>query len=271
MIERPDHIIPRSAWEQEGYPITGPAFEWPLESLVFHWPGFTSQKQFITPREEADHLRAVQRDYVNNRQPSYSIGYNWGFFQSGRVYELRGDTYRCAANGTYATNVKRMAFYVVLSPGERPSRAMTDSIIEMVHWLDGVGKKELPHFRHMDLKATTCPGEVLAPMVLKGDFHWKAPEPPDPILVPSSTEVEMIINYNKEAENWTALFWNGVDLKWYSSGNVYALQAGARQVDVNYAILTQLINDSRCVGPCPHTLVELEGLWLKRGGTSIGT
>lgn len=270
-------MISRSYWEKETQPVAGPGFLFPIRDITFHWPGSDKPYGIMDEVREGQFLRNIQNDYLTNR--GYSIGYSYAFFQSGRVYEVRGTSIRCAANGEAAWNLYGIAYFCVLGRGEIPTPAMENALRATTRELDVFTGKVIPHKGHRDWKPTECCGELLYGRVKAGHYHYREPEPPivKPPTNPPTPPVgkkgkpKMLLSYNDGIQGVTQLFWDGVSLKWYKSGRTANLLKLSKPEEafVTTEELIDLINDSTCVGNCPWTFPTLEAAWVKNGGKSI--
>ena len=262
-------IISRGSWERESAPVKGAKFVFPIRHITFHYTGNVRAPYGVMSYEaERAHLRNVQDSYLN-RKPPYSIGYNYAIFQSGRVWELRGTDYRCAANGNIDSNEFGIAVYCVLAVGEEPLEKLTTSAKELDSLICKEAGWKVPQKVHDDWKATGCPGAALTKLVKDGRLRWNlVPETPKPPVGKNEfrggteNEVKVIIHC---PDNVTKLFWDGINLKWYrSSRTVDAVKlAKVSEIGVTEDALRDIIVDSECVGECPYTYSQFAELWNK--------
>jgi hypothetical protein len=185
----------RSDWVDPRFPVSGPAFKWStIEWVVIH---YTAAINLIDgdPGENWSnipaYLRAIHRDYLNRKPSGYSIGYNAAVDQRGESWELRGDTYKCAANANPDVpgdeNAKSFAI-LMLVDGQDPA---THEAVVTVRDLVAQVRQQRPDTKvvgHRDVDATTCPGAGLYAQVTAGTFEPIAPSPtPTPPPVPTPT------------------------------------------------------------------------------------
>lgn len=172
------NLIRRSAWEEPGWTIdehtgSGPHPFSRTVAVIIHYTAASS-----TPENEAsvrDYIRRTQRDYAVNR--GYSIGYNWCVDRQGRIWELRGEDYKCAANGSATANDDPAILCLVngADPANAPMIAGVHDVIEHVERITG---RALTIKGHRDVRATGCPGDGLYAQVIDGTFRPQPPEPP---------------------------------------------------------------------------------------------
>lgn len=176
-------LIPRTDWEEPGWTVAehtnaGPHPFNRTTGVVIHYTGASS-----TPENEATvrgYIRSIQRDYAKNR--GYSIGYNWVVDRQGRVWEARGDGYKCAANGNSVTN-NNPAILCLVNGSSPANEPMTEAIRDVVNHCQQMAGDELTILGHRDVRATACPGNGLYDQVLNDDFkpRWEQlpPTPPE--------------------------------------------------------------------------------------------
>lgn len=172
-----DYSLARSDWEEPGYTIVehtaSPPVDWSeVVKIAIHYPADPSIEKPATVDNLRTHLRASQRWYVANR--GYSYGYNavvWG----GLSGEVRGDAFRCAANGN--TTLNRDAFAIQirvegLNDDAAPaSEADVAEVNRLIGWCEQQAGRTLEVVGHRDLKPTGCPGGAIYQQIQEGVFH----------------------------------------------------------------------------------------------------
>lgn len=171
-------LIERERWEEPGWTVAEHTNAGPhpfnlTTAVIIHYTAAST-----TPESEstvAAYLRRIQRDYAANR--GYSIGYNWCVDRHGRVWELRGDDYKCAANGNTTTN-NDPAILCLVDAADPANEPMTAAIQDIVTHCEKQAGRSLTVKGHRDVRATSCPGDGLYGQVTAGTFRPTAPEPP---------------------------------------------------------------------------------------------
>lgn len=170
-------LIPRARWEEPGWTVdehtsSGPHPYSRTTAVIVHYTAASS-----TPETEAsvrDYIRRTQRDYAANR--GYSIGYNWVVDRQGRVWEARGDGYKCAANGNSTTN-DNPAVLCLVNGADPANEPMIAAVRDVVAHVEDMTGRTIHIKGHRDVRATACPGDGLYAQVLDGTFR-PTPEPP---------------------------------------------------------------------------------------------
>lgn len=247
------------------FPINGPLQELEkVTSITFHHTG-ASVIPDMNHQQEIEFLKRTNRDYWTNRKTGkvnefgltgYAIGYNWAVFESGRIYELRGFKYRCAANGTTAFNEPSTAILVITGFTEVPTEAQVQSVRNLCFDLNTVYGRQLEHKGHRDWKPTECPGNIQYKLVKSG-YYLPVDEPittePEPTLPVGKEFNGMLFNCFEGTARWTVLFWNGVELKWISSSRSYNLLKEVTPIKSlnDDTELFDIIQDSKTIGKYP--------------------
>ena len=166
-------LIPRHNWEEPGWTVeehttSGPQPWASTLAVIVHYTAAAT-----TPENEApvrDYIRRIQRDYVTDPKRGYSIGYNWVVDRQGRVWEARGDDFKCAANGNSTTNLDPAVLCLVngADPANLPMIAAVRDVV--AHCQDMTGRT-LAIKGHRDVRATTCPGDGLYAQVQNDIFR----------------------------------------------------------------------------------------------------
>lgn len=159
----------RESWQSKTQPVTGPAIDWAqIARIVVH---YTAAANLPTPDDLGEsqaqipaRLRASQADYLANRNPPYSLGYNAMVDGWGSAWEIRGIDIKCAANKGSSSgpnlNGTSWAILCYVDGADPMTPAQRDRVVELIVaavkrsgrvWLDIVG--------HRDIDATACPGD----------------------------------------------------------------------------------------------------------------
>jgi len=163
--------IDRETWEQPGFTVgehtNSPPQPWPRAQYVaIH---YTAGSQLPDSYEGVlAHIQNSQRSYVNTR--GYSYGYNWAVDRSGRVWEIRGADFCCAANGNSRTNSDGPAIVCYVNGTDPANLLMTGAIRKIISTCSTAAGRLLPAVKHSDLRPTQCPGAGLAHQVDIGLF-----------------------------------------------------------------------------------------------------
>ena len=178
-----DWTFTRQDWEEPSYRVNGPAFMWePVDTVVIHYPAGTNAGADAS--EVGDILRREHKSYLNNR--GYSYGYNCVVDVFGNSWEVRGDTYKCAANKGNNRRHEHQAKY----PGDpdkhncnshtfaiqlrvaHQSEATEPQLAEarrIISWGQTL-KPDIKIVGHQDLDYTSCPGDGIYDQLHQGLF-----------------------------------------------------------------------------------------------------
>lgn len=192
-------------------PVSGPAFDWTrIDRFVFH---YTAADDLIDgdPGEHAAdlpaYLRAINREYWGRKTAAvptgYAIGYNAAVDWLGGTWELRGDTYRCAANGCLDENrknwnVRSFALLCLVDGADPLTSAAVAAAQDLIAQVRAHSSLEVAEVPHRGICATACPGAGIVGQIDAGLFRppvaskpkpppTPAPEPP-PEPEPTPTE-----------------------------------------------------------------------------------
>lgn len=168
--------LPRSAWTKVAKPLSGnktltPIVAGDLRGVAVHYTGSTAKMgTTATLALSAKRLEAERVFHVNDRGWS-DIAYSYAIDQEGRVFELRGLDYRCAANGDQEKNQHYHAVTILIGQGDKPTPAAVEAFVD---WRNDVFLKRFPHATavvgHRDLFGTDCPGDPAYALVKNGTF-----------------------------------------------------------------------------------------------------
>ena len=159
---------PRTAWQQTGYTISGPDPKQRAHTAVLHYSGSDN-----IPTNKAQWLRAMQRDYIDNR--GYSLGYWQLVDQDGNAWQIRGPhgnsrVYNSAANkgDKVPGNANDWTYPILLA--SRTNEPTSDAAIATCRalWNDyGITSRPIPH---SDLDHTACCGDPIRAQINLGHF-----------------------------------------------------------------------------------------------------
>ena len=142
-----------------------------LQYITLHYIGADGVNLSDIPQ----FLRNAQLDYVINR--GYSLGYNSAVSMDGDEWEIRGFDYRCAANGSQATNIPGYSILLMLTDTwSVPPQTQIDGVRNLVAKIRATaaaaGNGDFLEINgHLDLKPTSCPGTVIYNMIQNGTFE----------------------------------------------------------------------------------------------------
>jgi hypothetical protein len=163
----------RTEWQDPAYPVSSSS--WmdinALSYITLHYIGADGVNLSDIPQ----FLRNAQLDYVVNR--GYSLGYNSAVDEDGEEWEIRGFDYRCAANGTQATNIPSYSIVLLLpNTWSVPPTAQIDGVRNLVSKIRATaaaaGNGDFLEINgHRDLKPTSCPGDPIYTMIQNGTFE----------------------------------------------------------------------------------------------------
>jgi hypothetical protein len=163
----------RTEWQDPAYPVTSGS--WmdlnALSYITLHYIGADGVNLSDIPQ----FLRNAQLDYVVNR--GYSLGYNSAVDENGEEWEIRGFDYRCAANGSQATNIPGYSIVLMLpNTWSVPPTAQIDGVRNLVSKIRATaaaaGNSDFLEINgHRDLKSTACPGDPIYTMIQNGTFE----------------------------------------------------------------------------------------------------
>jgi len=155
---------PRTDWQDAAHPVRGSVAYDPARvvQLVAHWPGGR------VPTSSAAvpaYLRAIQLDYETNR--GYSIGYSEAVDPWGDRWELRGTTWRAAANsipgeppGQENARTWAILFLIGADAAKLPP-AMLAGARESIDHAQQLSRRPFRLRGHGDLEPTACPGAAV--------------------------------------------------------------------------------------------------------------
>ena len=164
--------LSRDAWTTSG-PAQAlvPMSASEVRGVAFHWPGTASVIGDPGARSIANRLEGYRRYHVSGRGWS-DIAYQVAIDQGGRVWTLRGITYRSAANGNSAVNREYGACLLMLGMSERPEPAMLQAIHDWYRdrWVAhyGTGRARVVGHREIRPSGTECPGDIVQALINKG-------------------------------------------------------------------------------------------------------
>lgn len=185
----------RADWTPPGPPVFSTSkFNWAtIEWVVLHYTAAANLPDGDPGETLAQipaYLRRIHNDYLH-RDPGYSIGYNAAVDFGGRTWELRGDTYKCAANADPDDTIE--------SPHDKPGdeNARTFAVLLLVDGQDPAPPKMVDGVRrlvaqvrakvpqanvlgHRDVDRTQCPGNGIYQQINAGVFDVATPTPPPP-------------------------------------------------------------------------------------------
>lgn len=234
----------RSDWEPAKHPVDGPPFRsWLVNTIAIH---YTADNRI--PADVPQYLANIQTAYLSRR--GYSIGYNVAIDQHGICWELRGTTYKCAANKGY--NDMTFAVLMLVDGQNEANPAMIARIRQLV----GDVRRICPDSKivgHRDIGSTACPGVGLYSQLVSGVFE------------PQESPSMIVINYLPGTENWVACVYTGTHLAWVRNG--YAAEvlnrSGVQKQTVNRAEFAGLIQSAKTTTPAPPMDAELVKLWKR--------
>ena len=201
----------RSDW-LGGMPFSGPAFNWSrINQVVIHYVG--GGPNYRVPANNAQSIRNGHAYYLSRR--GYSYGYNAevvssvGHPQDGTSWEIRGDTFRCAANA--GVNHNSFAVHVRQRDNEPPSPEAVEAIRGLVAQVRAKSPNHVRIVGHNDSGGSTrtsCPGTGLQNAILNELF--------EPGVVPDVPEGDTMIAIYKPVFKganagtpWVAVFQSG--------------------------------------------------------------
>ena len=193
-----DYDLFRSDWEVDGETIaehtSSPPLDWSkIRNIALHYPADPSIPETPNLTNFADHLRASQRYYINDPRRGYSYGYN-AVVWNGMTAEVRGDGYRCAANGSRTLNEDSFAIQVRVE-GQSPNSAgvdtstpanplEVDAVRRLIGWEQEQAGRTLTVMPHRDLNPTRCCGDAMVAQIR--DDVFDVPYPPPEVPVPAN-------------------------------------------------------------------------------------
>lgn len=182
----------RADWVDPRYPVNGPAFNWAtIEWVVLH---YTAAINLIDgdlgefKEQLPAYLRAIHRDYLNRQPNGYSIGYNAAVDWLGGTWELRGDTFKCAANANPSKpgdeNAKTFAILMLVDGQDGATPLAAAAVRGLVAQVREQAPKAVVVLGHRDVAATQCPGTGVYAQIKAGVFEPDVVIPPPPVPEP---------------------------------------------------------------------------------------
>lgn len=171
----------RKDWVNPNEPISGPAFNWSnIDFIVIHYSGVDH-----IPNDPAQNLRNSQHYYLTTR--GYSLGYSCEVSLDGSSWEVRGETYKSAAN--LGLNDRAFAIKIMTdlkTPASQPAIFEIQNLVKQIRHRRP-HTKIIPHrnarlYTTNKTTATACPGDPIYHQVMTDVF-----EPPT--LPPKDDEV----------------------------------------------------------------------------------
>jgi LysM repeat protein len=163
-----------------------------VNEMTVHYTGV--QRVNRTPDQIPGYVKAIERSHLARPEMS-AVGYNFAVDRAGRVFELRGWTYRNAANGT-ASNATSFSVLVLVGVEDN---APTPEIVAALRQLyaEGVRRAGRPLVvrGHQQHKATACPGPALMALIRSGSIQQAptpAPAPATKPPAPSTTTYTVV-------------------------------------------------------------------------------
>lgn len=284
-----DHY--RQEWELDGQRVSGPPFDWSkVDRIVIHYPGadwrdMDFDKNGVEDwRDSITRLRNEQSYYLAQR--GYSIGYNAMVDIWGHTWELRGDTFRCAANRGW--NERSFAIQLCVDEQNPATPEQVDGCRRLIRQVRVV-RPDAKIVSHAELAVggtnTICPGAGIKAQLAAGMFEVDASvvEPPvvfppvvDPPFVGEVVDV-IVLDYQPGRPGWIRFVWDGVSrVAHVRSGHVAQVlnKAGVRAVTVDRTELLGLLREPATVvsGANPfvgsvHGDRELASAWTAAGST----
>ncbi len=198
---------PSAVWAT-AEPVTGPPLPWAtIDTDSVHYTaalnlidGDLGEFVYNIP----PYLRAIHRDYLNNRpqfnsagvktSSGYSIGYNFAVDWLGGVWELRGWDIRCAANAGH--NDHTVAILCLVDGAD----ALTDEALASIRWIvaetERRAKRQTAIKGHQQIGSTACPGAGIMTQIRAGKLspRWIDPDakpaPVEPEKPPTQTPIQ---------------------------------------------------------------------------------
>lgn len=199
-------------WWVGAVPVNGSTLDWNrISQVVIHYPG--NPASWRVPADVAAQIRNSHEHYVRTR--GYSYGYNFivvsqpGHQLDGRSVEVRGDTFRSAANA--GVNEISVAIQVLQQADQPPTPAAVDGVRRLVGQVQSLARHPLRIVGHNGSGGSTrtaCPGRGLQAAVDAGEF-WPVwpPVPEGDTMIAIYKPVFAAANAHTP---WVAVFQSGV-------------------------------------------------------------
>jgi hypothetical protein len=166
----------RADWVFRSKAVVGPMFPpWAnIEEIIIHYPGADWRDMDFNKDGTENYLdTATLLDNTNNfywTDPArgYALGYNAGADIFGLRWEIRGDTYQCAANKNH--NHRTFAILVIVDNGNEATLAQVDAVRDIVAQVWVLAGREIPINPHHSIGVTACPGPGLTRQIEEGVF-----------------------------------------------------------------------------------------------------
>jgi hypothetical protein len=212
-------IFPASSWGRKvnGNPARFNARA--VDELTVHYTG--APRVMIGKGEVAGYLKRIERQHQGRN--SSTIGYNFAIDKWGQIWELRGLTYRNAANGNVSSNKTTVSVLLLVGVNDNePTPEMVGALQELYQLLSVLLGRPLHVRPHQYHKPTACPGPNVLALINAGIIQQAAPQPPAP-------EEKLVVV--QSGDSWWRLAKThlGSGLKWgklKSYNNGVALHAG---------------------------------------------
>lgn len=234
----------RASWEPAKFPVEGPPFRfWLVNTLAVH---YTADDRI--PSDVGRYLANIQQSYVTRR--GYSIGYNAAIDRDGVCWELRGTTFKCAANKGY--NDMSFAVLMLVDGQDEANPKMVARMRQLV----GAVRSICPDVKivgHRDIGSTACPGIGLYSQVVSGVFE------------PQESPTMIVLDFQPGTANWVAAVYTGTHLAWVRNGHADQVlaRAGVPRQTVSRAEFQGIIQSAKTTTPAPPMDAELVKLWKR--------
>ncbi len=204
----------RADWVQK-YPVKGPSFHWNnITHISIH---YTADDDLIDgdPGESwdklDDYIAAIQKNYTEKR--GYSIGYNAAVDQRGVTWELRGDTFQCAANKGW--NEVTFAILVLVDGADPLTDNGLNGVRDLVKQIRDI-RPGIPIVGHRDIGSTSCPGNGVYHQIKSGLLEPQAWLPP---TIPGIPEIPNLPPISEDNKMNTVIMWK--DKRYHDIFQVY--------------------------------------------------
>jgi hypothetical protein len=230
--------VGRSVW-LGGERFGGPVFVGGLvDRVVVHYPG--GRESWVPPRDVGGFVLGMHRDWL--RRKGFSLGYNAvvvdsvGHADDGRVFEVRGFDFRCAANA--GVNERSFAVLFLQGSGRFPSDGAVEAMRRLVVGVEGRLGRGLDIVGHNGSGGSTrtlCPGAGLERALRENVFRV------GPVPVPVVEGDVMIAIYKptfagaNASTAWVAVFQSGVVRRAVNADVRLAERTGVPVVDLDSA------------------------------------
>ncbi|HEX5015989.1 MAG TPA: peptidoglycan recognition family protein [Actinomycetes bacterium] len=170
----------RSQWlEGTSWPNDSPKHPgWgAIDLIIIHWPGVNGVPVSGDQHKVLEYLQSQQRNYRNDPNRGYNLGYSSAVDWLGRRFQVRGEDCKNAANAPSALNGRSFSIEVLTNLDGHMTPAQDDGVRNLVGQVlslapraEVIGHRDGPKYV-TGATATACPGDLIYGRIQAGEFN----------------------------------------------------------------------------------------------------